>query len=105
MKVRLELKGRLSAYPDYSDIPPAIVIDPTVASATLTLESFSVDRVSKIGGEVAEQWGEIAEKVIQEILIDDLNGKLHTKLNKAIDKKRDELRFSPVEWVQQLTGS
>lgn len=104
MKVRLELKGRLSAYPDYSDIPPAIVIDPSVTSASLTLESLNVDRVSKIGGEVAEQWGEIAEKIIKEILIDDINGKLHTKLNKAIDKKRDELRFSASDWVKQLTG-
>lgn len=102
MKVRLELQGRLSAYPDYSDIPPAIVIDPHVTSASLTLQSLHIDRVSKIGGDVAEQWGEIAEEIIKEIFIDDINRKLHTKLNKAIDKNRDALRFSVIDWLTQL---
>lgn len=102
MKVRLQLQARLSAYPDYSDIPPAIVIDPVVTSASLTLQSLHVDRVSKIGGEVAEQWGDVAKKIIKEILIDDINSKLHTKLNNAIDKKRDALRFSASDWVNSI---
>lgn len=103
MKIRLTLDGRLSSYPDYTVLPPAIVIDPVVESATLHLDELHVDRVSKIGGEVAETWGEIAEKVVNEVLMDDINGKLHAKLNKAIDKKRDRLRFSASEWVTELT--
>ena len=104
MKIRLSLRGRLSSYPDYSVLPPAIVIDPVVDSAELHLDEVNVDRVSKIGGEVAETWGEIAEKIVEEIFLEDINGKLHAKLNKAIDKKRDRLRFSAAEWVSQLTN-
>jgi hypothetical protein len=103
MDIRLDLSGRLSSYPDYSDIPPAIIIDPQVTSASLHLDALHVDRVSKIGGEVAEQWGELAEKIVREILLDDFNDKLPTKLNQAIDKKRDRLRFSASDWVSSLT--
>ena len=104
MKIRMEIQATLDAYPDYSEIPPAIVVDPKVISANLDLRSLNVDRVSKIGGEVAEQWGELAEKIIDEILMDDINRKLPAKLNKAIDKKRDRLRFSTSDWIGRLSG-
>ncbi|QEF97447.1 hypothetical protein Mal15_14870 [Stieleria maiorica] len=103
-KIRLTLSGRLSSYPDYSVLPPAIVIDPNVTSASLHLDELHVDRISKVGGEVAETWGEMAEKIVNEVLIDDINEKLHTKLNKAIDKKRDDLRFSAGDWMSALTA-
>lgn len=102
MKIRVEIQATLDAYPDYSEIPPAIVVDPKVTAAKLELKSLNVDRVSKIGGEVAEQWGELAEKLIDEILMDDFNRKLPAKLNKAIDKKRDRLRFSMSDWLEKL---
>ncbi|WP_145390335.1 hypothetical protein [Stieleria neptunia] len=105
MEIRLTVHGRLSSYPDYSVLPPAIVIDPTVTSASLHLAALHVDRISKVGGEVAETWGEIVEKIVNEILIDDINKKLHAKLNKAIDKKRDELRFSASDWMSGLTAT
>ncbi|QDV86767.1 hypothetical protein [Stieleria sp.] len=104
MEIRLTVHGRLSSYPDYSVLPPAIVIDPTVTSASLHLDALHVDRISKVGGEVAETWGEIVEKIVNEILIDDINEKLHAKLNKAIDKKRDDLRFSAVDWMSGFTS-
>ncbi|MCA9140077.1 MAG: hypothetical protein KDB00_25065 [Planctomycetales bacterium] len=104
MNIHMTMEGRLSSYPDYSVLPPAIVIDPTVTSATLHLDSLHVDRVSKIGGEVAETWGEIAEAIVKEVFLDDLNGKLHDKINKAIDKKRDRLRFSAGDWISGLTA-
>ncbi len=103
MRIRLTLSGRLTSYPDYSELPPAIVIDPTVTSAALHLDEVNVDRVSKIGGEVAETWGEIAEKITEEVFMDDINSKLHAKLNKSIDKKRDRLKWSAGEWVSRLT--
>ncbi len=105
MQIRLTVRGRLSSYPDYSVLPPAIVIDPTVTSASLHLDALHVDRISKVGGEVAETWGEIVEKIVNEILIDDINEKLHAKLNKAIDKKRDDLRFSASDWMSGLTAT
>ncbi|WP_143543876.1 hypothetical protein [Rhodopirellula sp. MGV] len=105
MKVGLRLKGLLNAFPDYAELPPAIVIDPSVQSAELTLMSLDVDRVSKVGGEVAEQWGELAEKVIRSVLLDDFNANLHKKLNRAIDKKRDRLRLSFADWMRQIDST
>ena len=102
MKIAMRLSGMLNAYPDYSEIPPAIVIDPSVETAQLSLHSLDVDRVSKIGGEVAEQWGELVEKIIREVLLDDFNESLAKKLNRAIDKKRDRLRFSATDWLQKV---
>ncbi|MCO8121164.1 hypothetical protein NHH03_05400 [Stieleria sp. TO1_6] len=103
MTVRMDVRARLSARPDYSDIPPAIVIDPKIELATLHLDALHVDRVSKVGGEVAEQWGEIAERIVKEILLDDFNEKLPATLNKSIDKHRDDLRLSLSDWVANLT--
>lgn len=105
LNVRMTLQSTLNTYPDYSEIPPAIVVDPRVKTATLVLESFHVDRISKIGGEVAEQWGEIAEAVAKEIFLEDLNAKLPAKLNQAIDKKRDSLRWSTSDWLTGLVST
>ncbi|MCC9602704.1 hypothetical protein LOC67_19305 [Stieleria sp. JC731] len=102
MKIGLRIDGQLDAYPDYAELPPAIVIDPAVQQAELTLMSLDVDRVSKIGGEVAEQWGELMEKVIRAVLLDDFNEGLAKKLNRAIDKKRDRLRLSISDWMKQI---
>ncbi|KAA5545221.1 hypothetical protein FYK55_06030 [Roseiconus nitratireducens] len=94
LTVRLRLRANLSSHLDYSEIPPAIVLDPVVEHASLHLDRFRVDRVSKVGGEVAEQWGEIAETVTKEIFLEDFNRKLPAKLNRTIDKHRDDLRWS-----------
>lgn len=104
LTARMTMTSTLSTYPDYSEIPPAIIVDPSVQSAHLALHDFHVDRVSKIGGDVAEQWGEVAHKVAEEIFIEDLNEKLAGKINKAIDKNRDDLRWSTSDWISQWVG-
>jgi len=103
MKVRLHCTARLSAYPDFSEIPPAVAIDPIITSASVHLDGFHVDRISKVGGEVAEQWGELAKKIAEEIFWDDFNESLSAKLNHAIEKHRDDLRFSAAEWLTRWT--
>ncbi len=103
MTVRLRCTGRLSAYPDFSEIPPAVTIDPRVLSAEVHLDEFHVDRISKVGGEVAEQWGELANKIADEILLEKFSESLPRKLNRAIDKRRDALRFSAADWLSRWT--
>ena len=102
MTVSLSMTSTLTSRLDYSELPPAMVIDPKVREAKLTLLGFHVDRISKVGGEVAEQWGKVAEKVATEILIEDYNQKIVEKLNRSIDKRRDDLRLSPMEWFKKL---
>ena len=94
MKVQLQLTSTIGLYLDYSEIPPAVVANPIIVGAKLTLVSFEIDRVSKIGGDAAEAWGEIMQEVLIERFIENQNDRIVSKLNKAIEKHRDDLRFS-----------
>ncbi len=101
---RMRLRMRSSAWigfeTDYSEIPPALVFDPRIEQAEVDLESFEIDRVSHVGGDVAEAWGEIVQEVIVKSYLDRLNQELVSKLNRAIDKERDDLRLSTAQWFQ-----
>ncbi|TWU58325.1 hypothetical protein [Rubripirellula reticaptiva] len=98
MKVRMTSSATIGFYPDYRKIPPDLVIDPVIEQANLKLESFEVDRVSHIGGDAAEAWGEIMQEVLVERFVQKQDEKLVAKLNKSIGKKRDDLRISLSDW-------
>ncbi|MGB7344665.1 MAG: hypothetical protein WBD20_10650 [Pirellulaceae bacterium] len=98
MQVRLDTSASLRFFADYAEVPPALVIDPRIETAHLELESFEVDRVSKVGGDVAEEWGEMIEKIVREVFLKKQNEKLAGKLNKSVDKHRDDLRLSMADW-------
>ena len=105
-RARIRLNSTLSVgfHANYGEIPPGLVITPNVQEAELVMEHFEVDRVSKIGGDVAEQWGELMEEILIERLVKRQNEKLVSKLNKSIDKERDDLRLSLSEWFEPWTG-
>lgn len=94
MRLRLNSTASVDFVADYTEVPPALVVDPRIDQAELVLEHFEVDRVSKIGGDVAEQWGELVEDVIVDRFLKEQNEKLVDKLNRAINKERDDLRWS-----------
>lgn len=97
--VRLDSTASVDFVTDYSVLPPALVFDPRIDQANLVLERFEVDRVSRIGGDVAEEWGELMEDVIRDRFLKRQNEQLAAKLNQAIDKERDNLRVSTLEWL------
>ena len=101
-QARLRLNSTLSVrfQANYGEIPPGLVIAPSVQKAVLVMEHFEVDRVSKIGGDVAEQWGELLEDILIERLIKRQNEKLVGQFNKSIDKERDDLKLSLSEWIK-----
>ncbi len=99
MRVRLNCVATLAMHADYSEVPPAIFIDPQVESAELVLEHFEVNRISKLGGDVAEELGDVVEKVLQDKWLDKENARLPDRLNKSIAKKREQLRFSMSDWI------
>jgi len=101
MRVRIDATIGIRFTADYSEVPPALVIAPAVIESELTLESFDIRRVSKVGGEVAEEIGVIVERNLNRYWLDKLNDKLVDKLNHSIDKYRDDLRFSLTAY---LTG-
>lgn len=98
MRVRLHTVATLNMLADYSELPPALVVDPNIVQAHATLEYFEVERVSKIGGDVAEEFGDAVEKILRDVWLKKENDRLVAKLQKAIDKKRDDLRWSSAEW-------
>ncbi|MFK8110696.1 MAG: hypothetical protein AB8B91_00755 [Rubripirellula sp.] len=103
MNVRLSTKTSIGFVTDYSEIPPAFVIDPVVHEAELVMEHFEVDRVSRIGGDVAEQWGKMIEETLVDRFVKKENERLVSKLNRSIDKERDDLRLSTADWLSKWT--
>ena len=99
MRVRLKSTASVGFVADYAEVPPALVIDPRIEKAEVLLEHFEVDRISNIGGDVAEEWGELMEDVIRDRFLAKQNDKLVAKLNKSIDKERDDLRLSMADWI------
>ena len=99
MEVELKAKSTVTIIPDYSEVPPAIVIDPHIETASLRLMRFEVDRVSHIGGDVAEAWGEILQEVIVKRVVTKNGDRLTEKLNRSIEKHRRDLRLSIVDWI------
>ncbi|EMI20933.1 hypothetical protein RMSM_02145 [Rhodopirellula maiorica SM1] len=99
LRVQLQLTSTIGLYLDYSEIPPAVVAQPMIEGAKLTLASFEIDRVSRIGGDAAEAWGEIMQEIIVQRFIENQNDQIVTKLNREIEKHREDLRFS---WLMLL---
>ncbi|MGI9470615.1 MAG: hypothetical protein ACR2NZ_03715 [Rubripirellula sp.] len=100
IQMRLASATSVGFYADYAQIPPGLIIDPKVEHAQLVMERFEVDRVSNIGGDVAEGWGEVMQELLVERLVSKQNDRIVEKLNRAIEKERDDLRISWSEWFQ-----
>lgn len=101
LRVRLDSQLSVGFLTDLTEIPPALVIDPRVTQARLELEHFEVDRVSRIGGDFAEEWGELLEDLWRDRFLDKQNEKIVARLNRAIDKERDDLRLSTQAWLTE----
>ena len=69
-----------------------IVVDPVVTNARLKLDDFRLTRLGELHGPLVRELGD----GLRHLMEDELKpAKLTKKLNRAIDKKRDRLRFSP----------
>ena len=101
MRIALESTLTVGIDPDYGEVPPAIVVDPIIEDAQIALREFEVERISNFGGDFAEEWGELLESTITDRIVDKQNEKLTSRLNRAIDKQRDDLRISLAEWLRR----
>jgi hypothetical protein len=92
-RVRLTLVCELSSSLDLRQLPPSIQLRPVVQDSSLKLDEFKIDRVSKLGGEFAQQItsavrGELDEKLEKK------STDLTKKLNERLAKEQDKLRIS-----------
>jgi hypothetical protein len=110
--VDLQLKVSLGSTIDLSKLPPDIIFDPRIDDAKIQISNFRIDRVSKAGGEFAQQVTRIVKKKIDR-KISEKEEKLVQKLNAKIEKNRDRLKLSvhdamKSKWAgaaQKLVGS
>jgi hypothetical protein len=79
--------------------PPDILLEPEVVSAEMKLNYFRLNRLSQVGGPLAKRLGEGLEIFLREKVKQEGND-LPRKINRAIEKRRDRLRISGVEWIQ-----
>ena len=91
--IKLELQVELGARLDPTKLPPDIVLDVEVKDAKLDLVHFRLRRLSDIKGGAAQQLGKLVDEIAEDE-IKDQRVKLVEKLNKKIEKKSDQLRFS-----------
>ncbi len=104
MKLQFRSTATIGLYADYARIPPDLVLDPRIESASLSLRRFEVERVSHVGGDAAEAWGEVLQEVFLERFIKRQDDRLVEKLNRSIDKQRGELRLSLADWFSGLAS-
>lgn len=92
-RVELRMTCQLALKLDLSRLPPDVLLRPKIESAQIRVTEFEVDKVSKVGGEVAEQLGRLAEGLLKRKL-EEQGERLPAKLNAKIEKNPDRWRLS-----------
>lgn len=106
--VRLQIDCELEIGIDVNSMPPDLVLQPKVTDAKIHVDEFRIDRVSKLGGEFAQQVSKLARAELEE-RIEEKEQKLVQKTNDKISKKQDELRISVADalkskWYQRTAN-
>ncbi len=98
-KLRMALTASIGFKFDYTRIPPDVLFDPVVEKAGIEIVDLEVDRISKLGSDIAEEIGDVAERVLRDEYLPKQRDKLVDKLNRQIDRRRDKLRISASDWL------
>ena len=91
-----------------ANFPPDVILIPQATGAKLVVEDFRIDRISKIGGEVAQQVSKnVNAKLSQRVA--EYERKLVGKINRQLAKQKDEFRLSVADvmkskWAKPLSG-
>ena len=97
--IRMIVTGDVGFAFDLTRIPPDVIADPNIQSTQVSLVSLDIDRISKIGGEVAEAFGDLAERIIRDEYLPKQQAKITDRLNRQIDRRRDQFRFGTSDWL------
>jgi hypothetical protein len=107
--LRLTVSVELQSTLDVAKFPPDLILDPAISAADIELFDFRIDRVSKAGGEIAQQITKAVRKAIEK-KISAKEEKLVSKLNTKIDENRDRLTLSAHDamkskWASLIPGN
>lgn len=98
-KVRLVVNMELDILLDPTNLPPDLVLRPKASAADLIVDEFRIDRVSKLGGEFAQQVTRLSRSALDEEIAKKEH-KLVEKINKELEKKPERLRLSISDALQ-----
>ena len=107
-KIRLNVAIEMDVRMGISNFPPDVILIPRATSAQLELDEFRIDRISKVGGEFAQQITRHARSKLDKKIAAQ-EQKIVTKINKQLEKKQDEFRLSVSDamksrWTRPLSG-
>ena len=92
-KIRMVVGVELGVAMDVNNFPPDLVFVPVAKEANLEVDEFRIDRVSKAGGEFAQQVSKGVRKSLDQ-KIAEKEDKLVEKLNKEFAKNQSKLKLS-----------
>lgn len=98
-KIRMVIGVELGVTMDINNFPPDLVFIPVAKEANLVVDEFRIDRVSKAGGEFAQQVTKGVRKSLDQKLAEK-EDKLVEKLNKEFTKNQSKLRLSIADALQ-----
>jgi hypothetical protein len=104
-KLRMNLVADIGFHFDYTRVPPDVRIDPLVESANIELVDLEVDKISKLGSDIAGEIGDVVERILKDDYLPKQNAKLADKLNAQINRRRDKLRISASDWLTSRIGT
>jgi hypothetical protein len=107
-KIRLRVDIEMEVKMGLANFPPDVILIPKATRAEIEVDEFRIDRISKIGGEVAQRISKNVQAQLEK-KIAEKEKKLVTKINKQLDKKKDDFRLSVAEamkskWSKPLQG-
>jgi hypothetical protein len=105
-KIRLTISCELSSTLDSQVLPPDVIFRPQATAAELRVEKFDVKRVSKVGGEFAEQVTQLVETQLDDLAAAQ-EPKIVEKINRQIDKRAADFRVKVSDaidspWAEKL---
>lgn len=95
-KVRLVVSCELGVTLNMTRFPPDLIFTPVATTADLVVDEFRLNRISKAGGEFAQQVSKSVRKVLDK-KIEEKESKLVDKINRQLEKKKDKLRLSTAD--------
>lgn len=92
-KVRMIVSVELATIMDITKFPPDLIFKPKATDAKLIIDEFRIDRISKIGGELAQQASAMARSALEKRLSRE-EQKLVKKINGELTENAAKLRLS-----------
>ena len=102
-EVHLRLSCDVAIEAGAGEFPPVLQLAPRVTAADLRLAEFRIHRVSKLGGEFAQQATRLAREPLEQKLAE-YEPKLVEKCNAAIDRHRDAWQLHWTADLQEKWG-